>query len=520
MKTFTSPEFDFYKKLNNVDYIDIFSNKHLLKEFKFNKPNMEYLLKYVTDLNCKAVIVEKNYIDRDYLIDYSQYYVRCLRDYPKKCRRVHFFNDKIDFNHEDFLKLILNEKSKISEEKLNNSYIGFSVVRPLPETIIGRTVLRQYVPKKKEYRNCVRNYEVNLFGQILTVEDSLAFQEQDTVTAACATSSLWSAFHKTHELFNLGSPPSPSEITYFATEVMYGTRPITSKGLSTDQMCQAIHKVSLEPHVISLYKKPPQITPVLSFIYSYVRGGIPVILVFSPESGGRHAITISGYKLEDNPSITREVDQQKENKYCRLKGLRISELYVHDDQFGAFAKMIPINGDPICPVFFNIPWKNTSVWGNMHPFAIIVPLYPKIRVCFLSVYKWISRINSTLEISSNLKKNEIEWDIYFSTLKSYKKDVVKKSNCYNKNSLKNILLGEHPRFLWRCIAKYKNKEILEISADATDTPKSFFLYNMVFFNNNFKNDIKKYLANPLYRDYTKVVYTSNLVNFLEKSIIN
>jgi hypothetical protein len=394
--------------LNQNTFFKVFETDFLLKEKKFFQYGFMYLFKYLKDLGCKTIVVEKNYIDKNYLIDYTKYYARCFVDYPKKCKRIHFFNTP--FSEKNFLSLIKQEdSSSLSLGELNESYLGFSVVRPLPETIIGRTVLRTYDKHNNGFCfRSVRDYNVNLFGLPLVVKQSLAHQEQDTVTAACATSALWSAFNKTYELFEKGQPPSPSEITDFALEYTYGSRPITSKGLSLDQMCQAIHKFGFEPHVTSM-EEDGALVPILSHIYSYVNGEIPVILIVKPERAGLHAITINGYCFKDKPSIKRETDRASEKKYCRLKGRRISEFFVHDDQFGPFAKMKAIKGTHKCPVNFDIPipWGTKSFWGKITPIAIIVPLYPKIRVGFLSVYGWITKLNIFIEGGLGLKKNTL-----------------------------------------------------------------------------------------------------------------
>jgi len=476
-----------------------------------------YLYKYLKELGCKTIIVENKYIDKNYLIDYTKYYSRCFVDYPKKCKRVHFFNK--NFSEKDFISVIKNEDtSSLSLKDLNESYLGFSVVRPLPETIIGKTVLKTY-DKHNEgfYFRTVRDYNVNLFGLPLVVKQSLAHQEQDTVTAAYATSALWSAFNKTHELFEKGQPPSPSEITDFALEYIYGSRPITSKGLSLDQMCQAIHKVGLEPHVTSM-EEDGAIVPILSHIYSYVNGEIPVILIIKPEYAGLHAITITGYCFRDKPTIKRETDRASEKKYCRLKGRRISEFFVHDDQFGPFAKMKVIKGTKKCPVNFDIsmPWGTKSFWGTITPIAIIVPLYPKIRVGFLSVYGWITKLNMFIEKGLNLKRNEIEWDIYFSRLNQYKEYVRDNIEKYGSKS-QDILLGSYPRFIWRARAYINNREVFEVISDATDTHKSFFIKDMIFFDEQIKNILNKYLQTSIVKTLAKLVFTEQFITFLNKA---
>jgi hypothetical protein len=490
----------------------------LLKEKKFQQYNIYYLYKYLSDLNSKTIIIEKNYIDKNYLIDYTKYYARCFTDYPKKCKRVHFFNKR--YTEEAFISLINNmEDLPTSFDEFNESYLGFVVVRPLPETIIGKTVLKTYDKHNKGYCfQCVRKYNVNLFGLPLIVKKSLAFQEQDTVTAACATSALWSAFNKTHELFEKGEPPSPSEITDFALEYTYGSRPITSKGLSLDQMCQAIHKVGLEPHVTNI-ESNDSIVPILSQIYSYVKGKIPVILVINPVGEGLHAITISGFYIGDKPIIRRETDKKSENKYCRLKGLRVSKFFVHDDQLGPFAKMNVMRGASSCPVNFDIPipWDPQSFWGRIIPVAIIVPLYPKIRVGFLSAYEWITKLNIFIEMSCSLKKNSIEWDIYFSRSNQFK-DVVRNNKQKYQTKLSDILLGGYPRFIWRCSAFLNNNEILEVIVDATDTHKSFFLKEMIVFDDQIKRDMKNFLRIPGVKSLTRRAFTTQFVSFIDNAV--
>lgn len=153
---------------------------------------------------------------------------------------------------------------------LQNTYLGFVVARPLPAALIGRTVLVTY-PSDSGRRNYtgIRTYNVNLFGISLTVK-SLAFQEQDTSLAACATVSLWSCFHKTRDLFNT-STPSPVEITRSATRYLMTTRPFPSRGLRIEQICNAIAGVGLDPEV---YPVSPDL-PLVSLAYSYLRLGLP-----------------------------------------------------------------------------------------------------------------------------------------------------------------------------------------------------------------------------------------------------
>ena len=78
-------------------------------------------------------------------------------------------------------------------------YLGFMVIKPLPGSPIGRTVLRTFerdAPRggRREF-TAIRRYTVSLAGLSLSVR-GLAFQQQDQGVSACATTALWSALQR------------------------------------------------------------------------------------------------------------------------------------------------------------------------------------------------------------------------------------------------------------------------------------------------------------------------------------
>jgi len=76
-------------------------------------------------------------------------------------------------------------------KQLDSNYLGFMVLKPLPQTIVGRTCFKTYPDDgNRRHFPTLHKYSSNLFGLPLTV-NSLAYQEQDKVVAACATSALW-----------------------------------------------------------------------------------------------------------------------------------------------------------------------------------------------------------------------------------------------------------------------------------------------------------------------------------------
>jgi len=236
------------------------------------KHHGDYLKEYLSSIGAKTIIVEKDYVDRDYLEDFSGYYVRCFTRYDRKCWRLHFFS--LPFSLDDLENLLSGQSSPLSETLLNEKYLGFIVEKPLPQTIIGRTCLKHYSDDGGR-RNfpTVRPYTINLCGLDLTIK-SLAFQEQDTVTSACATSALWTVFHSTGKLFQ-HPILSPVEITKAATDRLpILSRVIPNQGLQGEHLAHAIRSVKLEP----LYAGNKDEHILKNIIYAYLRGGIPLIL--------------------------------------------------------------------------------------------------------------------------------------------------------------------------------------------------------------------------------------------------
>jgi hypothetical protein len=55
----------------------------------------QYLVRYLTAVRARTIIVEHEYIDGDYLDDYAAFYAKSFAKYPRWCKRLHFFRDDI-----------------------------------------------------------------------------------------------------------------------------------------------------------------------------------------------------------------------------------------------------------------------------------------------------------------------------------------------------------------------------------------------------------------------------------------
>ena len=430
-----------------------------------NKMHCVYFEEYFRALNAQTIIVEHAYVDHDYLEDYAAYYVRCFQEYKRKTVRLHFFSRQ--FAEADFKGLLTDEASALTVGELQLSYLGFVIVKPLPGATIGRSCLKTYPDENgRRHFPLLRTYDVSLFGIRLTVE-SLAFQQQDTVVAACATSALWTCFQGTGKRFQ-HAIPSPVEITQAATDhvpddlLATGARTLPNAGLTTTQMACAIRAATLEPHVVGTTN--PHILS--STLYGYLNCGIPSILIFklvdvtaAGESMlGWHAVAVTGFSLGKAAAAPQPVSG------LLLRSSRIDKIYAHDDQIGPFARMTLNTAGAL----------DTSWIGQgrveARPSLVLIPLYHKIRIPFEVIHDAILQLDNVLSWAKTTLVSAAprpEWDIYLTTVSDYKTDLHNRYRTTLGGVLENLLTESLPKYLWRVTARYDQDVMLDMVFDAT-----------------------------------------------------
>ena len=470
------------------------AEKHVVE----SKSHLTFFYGYFGEIGAKTIVIEHDYIDHDYLDDYAEYYVRCFKDYSRKCTRLHFF--KNEFTHEELNFHIIDKKEdKLNQNILQNNYLGFIVVKPLPITIIGRTCLTTYEHDGRRYFPIVRTYHVNLYGLKLEVRKSLAFQEQDTAVAACATSALWSVFQGTGLLFH-HAIPSPSEITHLATDnTSRDSRAFPSNGLRAIEMAQAIKAVKLEPHHIRVSNEYLLKTT----LYAYLRAGIPLLLGFDIYSSsdsrlmGKHAVAITGYSLggASTTPITTGTPH--------IHATRIDKIYVHDDQVGTFARM-EFDGERVIPNTEEQPclFSISTSWGGegRHravPDILLIPLYNKIRIPFETIHDLIFAFDDVLRqlspYSNEIIPQQLEWDIYLTTVNELKSSI--RRDGILPDVAHKVLFACLPKYIWRAQATFDKNKFIDLFFDATDIEQGCIFLSAIDYSTLLKPYISTIMEN-------------------------
>lgn len=410
----------------------------------------KYLFGYLNDLSARTCIIEEEYVDKDYLVDYSNFYARSFENKKRFTKRIHFFSRY--FSKDNFIDILVNRDQELLK-RLKISYLGFTIIKPIEDIrynpLIGRTILRTYPQNiNDEHRFYVNGlHKVSLFGISLKIK-SLPFQTQDTAVGACATAACWIASHPLNDLFGT-QKLSPFEITKLSVNFPSLERNFPSTGLNPYQIKSYFNSIGLETEFIDIEKtrKIEGYTStddiIADTVRAYTKLGLPIIAGLELKKDGDadyHAVVISGYR----------------HKYDIVK-----ELYVHDDQIGPYSKA--------CPDGNFIKWKNEWImiygYSDLTVKTLIVPIYQKIRLSFGHIYPVF--LNHKRRIEELIRLGTVDERLtpvlYLMDVVEYKKFIWEHS-CENKEEL---LCKSFPRFLWIIRYSFRRLPVIDYVYDGT-----------------------------------------------------
>jgi hypothetical protein len=363
---------------------------------------LRYVERYVATLGCSSVLVEEHYIDRDYMEDHSVFYSRSLHPYPNSCRRVHFFSQplaEVDTALQELFEFGLRSTEESyrarCREFSKQTYLGFSVVKPLSGTPVGRTVLRCPAGTSETALNsfeCTRDYVAHLLGVELSIR-GLAFQQQDIGVGACATVALWSSLQKFRASEDIGLA-SPARITQLAGKsVLPFGRPMPSPGLSLGQMCQALEALGVSAEVYH----PTKLSTAKRALHIAIASGFaPLLLLNRKDDLTGHAVTVAGMgRSGKTEPMTMGVVEQAAS---------LTHLYIHDDRRGPYltaALVQHADADAGKETRLRIPIQGRVAgreeeWIVSH---ILIPLHRKIRLSIAELG----------ELSATIAKTVFHW---------------------------------------------------------------------------------------------------------------
>ncbi len=126
----------------------------------------------------KAVLVEHDYVDKDYRSTLYNFYAKKGRPYRADCVRLHFFDEKVEFQ-------VRPSDEAGERQTLDHHYYGYMVLRPTIRATLGRSVLSPDIRVGAHGSAIQGRHYVHLLGHRLSVW-GFPSMDQHVDIAACA----------------------------------------------------------------------------------------------------------------------------------------------------------------------------------------------------------------------------------------------------------------------------------------------------------------------------------------------
>lgn len=239
----------------------------------------------------KGILIERNYIDKDYRSTYYNFYVKKGRRYRPDCVRLHLFDGAVSFD-EKTLKL-----SAQNDPRLTDHYFGFMVLRPTGVATIGRSVLSPDVRPPASRFIVSAKHKVHLLGHSLEVA-GFPSMDQHADISRCAHATCWSILRHYSERYHIYKEFLTHDITMMAQHFDPGGL-VPSRGLALSQAERVFQEAGTYPVIVARDDKNLNDPLFYRQLAAYLDSGFPL---FAAMHAKGHAMAVVGYQWRDPPS--------------------------------------------------------------------------------------------------------------------------------------------------------------------------------------------------------------------------
>lgn len=231
----------------------------------------------------KAVLIESDYIDKDYRSTYYNFYAKKGHHYRADCLRLHFFDETVRFD-QDRLRL------STSGDRLTDHYYGYVVLRPTGINTIGRSVLTPDVRRGAPRYIVAAFHKVHLLGYTLEIH-GFPSMDQHIDISVCAHAACWSILRHYSERFPVYREYLTHDITRMAQQFNPGGL-VPSRGLAVPQAERIFQEAGTFPLIVARRRHPVDDPSFFRQLAAYVDSGFPL---FAAMQRRRHAVAVVGY---------------------------------------------------------------------------------------------------------------------------------------------------------------------------------------------------------------------------------
>ncbi len=233
----------------------------------------------------KAILIERNYIDKDYRSTYYNFYVKKGRRYRADCVRLHFFDGSVSFD-DKVLKLVAQ-----NDPRLTDHYFGFMVLRPTGIATIGRSVLSPDVRRGASRFIITADHKVHVLGHTLTIR-GFPSMDQHIDISVCAHAACWSILRHYSERYNDYGEHLTHDITVMAQQFDPGGL-VPSRGLALSHAERVFQEAGTYPVIVARDPNNPNDLSFYRQLTAYVDSGFPL---FAAMHAKGHAMAVVGYE--------------------------------------------------------------------------------------------------------------------------------------------------------------------------------------------------------------------------------
>lgn len=233
----------------------------------------------------KALLIEKNYIDKDYRSTYYNFYAKKGQSYRTDCVRLHLFDETVTF---DAASLKLGPHD---EKRLPDHYFGYIVLRPTGLATIGRSVVSPDVRTGASGSIITARHKVHLLGYKLRVQ-GFPSMDQHVDISVCAHAACWSILRHYSERYSNYREFLTHDITMMAQQFDPGGL-VPSKGLQVSHAERVFQEAGTFP--VHVARAGQQDDAFYRQLHSYVESGFPL---FAAMHSRGHAIAVVGYEWQ------------------------------------------------------------------------------------------------------------------------------------------------------------------------------------------------------------------------------
>lgn len=233
----------------------------------------------------KGILIEYNYVDKDYRSAYYNFYSKKGRRYRPDCVRLHLFDGTVSFD-EKTLKL-----TALNDPRLSDHYFGYMVLRPTGLATIGRSVLLPGIRLGACKFIIKAKHKVHLLGHRLEVA-GFPSMDQHIDISICAHATCWSILRHYSERYRIYKEFLTHDITMMAHQFDPGGL-IPSRGLALSQAERVFQEAGTYPVIVARDPRRPDDPSFYRQLAAYLDSGFPL---FAAMYGKGHAMAVVGYQ--------------------------------------------------------------------------------------------------------------------------------------------------------------------------------------------------------------------------------